>query len=656
MWSRAISTATRTMWYQRPIRATLSCELRAFLGLAAWARLSFLLCAGCGARSELIPDPEKTLHAIADAGLSSADADAGPSADADAALDATQGMDARQPMDAPLMCSGTCSVGQTECQSGAVSTCVSDAMGCGAWAPPIACEGGSTCVDKEAGASCVVVDILPPRPIAPLSTSRVTSHRPMFHWALAGNDDGATVDVCADRACANLVTAFSCTGTSGAPTQDLAPGVYFWRIHGNEGLLTGPTTSAVWELTVPVRDTPVNTSWGTTLDVNGDGFADVAVGGTALLAGAAQLYFGSAAGLSTAPAFVLNGIPGVIGTPVASAGDVNGDGFGDLIVAGPGAGGNTGQFWIYFGNAAGSMMSAAILKAPNGTYEYGNEPASAGDVNGDGYGDVMVSAVSDEDNASLYIYFGSPDGPLGSPMVLPAGVGDVSSMASDINGDGFSDVVLAVNGGYFSGNSGAVDVYYGTATGLSATPVVLNYTGTTSTGFYLGVEAAGDVNGDGYGDIFVSLPVVGNGTVDVYLGSHAGLSTPPITIPNPAATGLYFGGPVSAGDIDGDGFDDAVFGAQGTSGVPTGAAYVFRGGALGLPTTPTATLVSPAGALGDFGEPVAGAGDINGDGFDDVLVGAPAYEAVGTIYVYSGGPNGLAGTPASFATMFEDVE
>jgi hypothetical protein len=485
----------------------------------------------------------------------------------------------------------------------------------------------------------------------------------MFHWALAGNDDGAAVDVCANRACTNIVTTFSSTGTSGAPAEDLAPGVYFWRMHGTEGSLTGAATSAVWQLTVPPRDTPVNTSWGTTLDINGDGFADVVAGGTALDAqgggaGSAKVYLGGAAGLSTTPAFVLNDVSSVIGTLVASASDVNGDGFGDLLVAAPGATsgdlGNVGQFWVYFGSAAGLTMAPAIVKAPTGELEFGNEPVSAGDVNGDGYGDVMVSGVNDEEgNANLYIYLGSPNGPAGSPLILPTGPGQVSTAtATDINGDGFSDVVVAVNGGFFSEDSGSIQVYYGAATGLSATPVALSFTGTMSTGFALRVEAAGDVNGDGFGDVLVSLPDIGTGTVDLYLGSAAGLSGSPIVIPN-LAMAPYFAAPVAVGDINADGFDDAVF--EG-AGFPTGTVYVFLGGALGLPTAPTGTITPPAGAAADFGAVVAGAGDINGDGFDDVLVGASAYEAVGMVYVYSGGTTGLASNPASFATMFDSLE
>jgi hypothetical protein len=502
------------------------------------------------------------------------------------------------------------------------------------------------------------VDILVPRPIAPLSTARVTSHRPVFHWALAGSDDGAAVDICADRACTNVVTTFSSRGTSGAPTEDLAPGVYFWRLHGTEGSLTGPTTSAVWEFTVPHRSTPVNTSWGTTLDVNGDGFADAVAGGTALNAGAVQVYVGGPMGLSTMPALVTDGVAGGIGTQVASAGDVNGDGFGDLIVGAANTVVNhiepAGDFWIYYGSATGLSATPSVWETPKmSTLEFGTDPASAGDVNGDGYGDVMVSGYEFPD-ASIYIYLGSPSGPSGSPLILTGGSLYVSSTATDINGDGFSDVVLTVNDASYGASSGAVHVYYGTATGLSANPVVLSFTGGTAmAGFFMDVESAGDVNGDGFGDVLVYLPQVGKGRVDLYLGSAAGLSQTPIVIPNRAGAGMFFGLPAGVGDINGDGFDDAVFGVGGT---PAGVAYVYLGGASGLPTSPTVTVMPPAGVVGNFGEAVGGEGDIDGDGFDDVLIGAPAYEAVGTVYVYPGGAKGLSANPASFPLMFEYLE
>jgi hypothetical protein len=166
-----------------------------------------------------------------------------------------------------------------------------------------------------------------------------------LRWALAGQDDGALVQICADRACRTVVSSFSAKGTSGAPASPLAPGLYFWRVSGREGTFANDSWSPVWQFTVPVRDATVNTSWGTTFDCNGDGFADVVIGTriidqTINSPGGAYVYLGSAAGLSTSPAVLRNPVE-YYGAQVASAGDINGDGFADLVVGVPD--GNSGS-------------------------------------------------------------------------------------------------------------------------------------------------------------------------------------------------------------------------------------------------------------------------------------------------------------------------
>ncbi len=160
-----------------------------------------------------------------------------------------------------------------------------------------------------------------PRPIAPLSTSRVTSHRPTFHWELPPELAAATIDVCLDRACRALaIPSVTVAGTQYTPAADLPPGMLYWRLHS---AADSTATSPTWQFLVGARNAPVDTSWGTTLDVNGDGFADVAVGTTT----GAYLVMGSAAGLSAVPAaqFSRNkDSAGSFGAAVASAGDVNG--------------------------------------------------------------------------------------------------------------------------------------------------------------------------------------------------------------------------------------------------------------------------------------------------------------------------------------------
>jgi hypothetical protein len=622
----------------------------------------WLVLTACG-RTGLVVD-ESTTEPDADASV--------PGPETGANLDATATDGGAPPLEAEAdapPCEGPCRVGQAECDDGGIASCVADDAGCGAWGPVVSCPQSATCVEADGGASCRSVEIKPPRPIAPLSTSRVTSHRPTFHWVLAGQDDGAQVDVCRDRACTRTVTTFSAKGTGAAPAEPLAPGVYYWRLHGTEGVLTGTSTGPVWELTVPVRDTPVDTSWGTTLDVDGDGLADLAVGGSVGglgTAGIAYVYRGSATGPSAVPVMLTNP-PEDYDAIVGSAGDVNGDGFGDLYVGSPDAPyGNAspiGVAFAYSGGPSWASTAPELLLNPNSamynTYEFGGVVRSAGDVNGDGYGDILISDVDYYDTGEAYLYLGGPSGLSKSPTVLKGGQLVVDTAASDINGDGLSDVVLGVIG-QMGSNAGEVDVYLGTPQGLSTSPMVIPLTASPSTQdyFLVWVRDAGDVNGDGYGDVLVGVPQMGaNGSVRVYLGSAAGLAATPIVLPDPAIPTMlpdpvtpngYWGDfPAGGGDIDGDGFDDIVVGIY---GMPTGSAYVFRGGPSGVSTTPDATLTGPDG--GAFGEPVSFVGDVNGDGFDDVAVGA--YRGGDPIYVFLGSATGLSSAPVAVSPPAPD--
>src|SRR5262249_31309550 len=158
---------------------------------------------------------------------------------------------------------------------------------------------------------------------------------------------------------------------------------------------------------------PVDTSWGTFLDVDGNGLADVAVGAFGkfgvYLTAAAFVYSGG-------PSFPLGSMfpvsaPGVYNTnyspAVASAGDVNGDGDGDFVF---GAGsdalfGGTGSVSVYLGGPAGLTNSPIALGNPDALRSFGLSVASAGDINGDGYADVLVGSGSTTlFGGSVYLY------------------------------------------------------------------------------------------------------------------------------------------------------------------------------------------------------------------------------------------------------------
>src|SRR6266568_8640711 len=147
------------------------------------------------------------------------------------------------------------------------------------------------------------------------------------------------------------------------------------------------------------------------------------------------------------------------------------------------------------------------------------------------------------------------------------------------------------------------------------------------------VGTAGDVNGDGYDDAIVGAYQYSNGQTDegrafVYYGSASGLSLTANWTAEGDQANAYFGTSVgTAGDVNGDGFDDVIVGAPdytiGQTG--EGRAYVYLGGADGLSLTPVWTAEGDQ-TYGHFGGSVGTAGDVNGDGFDDIIVGSPYYD------------------------------
>ncbi|WP_376094363.1 hypothetical protein ACE7GA_00970 [Roseomonas sp. CCTCC AB2023176] len=392
-------------------------------------------------------------------------------------------------------------------------------------------------------------------------------------------------------------------------------------------------------------------------DVNGDGYADLIVGAYGADpsgrsgAGSSYVLFGKAAGFADVDLASLSAVDGFrvdgeatgdfSGRPVASAGDLNGDGYADLIIgaynAGPSERPFAGSSYVLLGKAAGfadvdlaSLSTADGFRVDGATAgdNSGYSVASAGDVNGDGYADLIVGAYSADPlgrsgAGSSYVLFGKAGGfsnvDLSSLSAVDgfrvdgAAAGDNSgnsvASAGDVNGDGCADLVI---GAYNAGPSGRA------------------FAGSS---YVLFGKAAGFSNVD-----LASLSAADGFRVDGAMGDLSGSSI--------ASASDFSGYSVaSAGDVNGDGYDDLVIGAFNArpfARASAGSSYVLFGKADGFADVDLASLSAADGfridgaAAGDFsGVSVASAGDVNGDGYADLVIGAYAADPSGRSFAGS---------------------
>jgi hypothetical protein len=403
--------------------------------------------------------------------------------------------------------------------------------------------------------------------------------------------------------------------------------------------------------------------------VNGDGYADVIVGAPRFEddfgdEGWAYVYFGSAEGLALLPSWTSDAdqAGAFFGGAVAGGGDVNGDGFDEVLVTawGHSAGQDQeGRAAVFHGSLAGLDITAGWwADGEQSGAQLGFSGAIAGDVNGDDLADVIVGAPSyddgEVDEGAAWLHLGSPAGLENEATwsaqsnQATAAFGTSVAFAGDVNGDGLDDVIVgAPHHDDLVLDEGRAYLYLGSPSGLDAEPAWTHTSNQPHAHLGWSVASAGDVDGDGYDDVVVGAPEVDDpedqeGQVSVFLGSASGLATLPAWTAEADQTYGYMGASArSAGDVNADGFGDVVLGAEQFDDGTTdeGAAFVFLGSAAGLETTPVFVVSSTQ--LGSwFGVAVAAAGDVDGDGNDDVLVGAPRYDSAetdeGRAYLFEG--------------------
>ena len=453
------------------------------------------------------------------------------------------------------------------------------------------------------------------------------------------------------------------------------------------GSSTGLSTAHSWTATGGQSDCYFGNAVASAGDVNSDGYSDLLVGATAfdgvagINAGQARLYLGSASGPSTTPSWVVEGDQnsGYFGRSVAGAGDVDGDGFDDLVVGAPYAWdtvNSEGKADVYLGSATGPSSTPSWVAASGASSaNFGYAVAGAGDVDGDGYADLLVGApgfdaTSPSDpwygHGAAYLYPGSASGLASSPAWSISGGGNLNylgnslSTAGDVNGDGYADVIIGERNYYDpNGNQreGRASVFMGSASGLPASPSWS--AGTTQVGNYFGwsVAAAGDVDGDGFGDVLVGMPdyvnAIGDcGAAFLYLGSPAGLGWTSSWTAESDQVGAGFGVAVaSAGDVNADGYGDVLVGAHLWSDGESeeGGAFLYTGSVSGLSSV--ASWVGQSDQVeAHYGRVLSSAGDVNGDGFGDVLVGADDFDSgatdEGRAFLYLGSASGLQAAAA----------
>ena len=304
----------------------------------------------------------------------------------------------------------------------------------------------------------------------------------------------------------------------------------------------------------------------------------------------------------------------------------------------------TAPAWIGEGNREGALFGFSV--------------AGAGDVNGDGFDDVVVGApyyaVQSPREGAAFLFLGSAQGLAESPAWSVEAFSSLSEFgvsvapAGDVNGDGFADVIVgAFTFSHPESREGGAFLYLGSPAGLSATADWTAEGDQVDALLGLSAGAAGDVNADGYADVIVGAlsfdgAAANEGRAYVFLGSQAGLSQLPAwTAQADQGSVLYAEDVATAGDVDGDGFSEVIVGCGRCAAGEQweGQAFVYRGSPRG-PSARAAWILEVDQPFAGAGASVDGAGDVNGDGLDDIIVGAYGWHnnqlGEGGAFVYHG--------------------
>jgi ankyrin repeat protein len=408
---------------------------------------------------------------------------------------------------------------------------------------------------------------------------------------------------------------------------------------------------------------------------------------------------------STTPDMIFDGEPNSLFGPQIACGDVDGDGYDDILIGAPYYNNKRGRVYLFYGGPDMDTTADLILEGQNEGDLFGDGIA-CGDIDNDGREDIVIGARGySERRGRAYLYWGgdrnsmdaNPDKIFIGDEAKDAQFGAGRPAVCDIDKDGYGDIIL---GAYISNDrTGRAYLYYGSTKELMDTSADLIFNGENQHDLFGYAISCGDVNHDGYGDIVigtfdnqgraylyyggsksnmdVKADVVfksqseGNdcfglgivcvdqnrdGYDDVVIGargynynqgraylfygsSKRSMDADPDMILDGEVKGSSYGVQEVCGDIDGDKVNDLVIAANG-SGQRVGRVYVYWGKDLSAPDPKPGRIFTGENPNDYFGYGLA-CGDVNNDGFDDLVVGAHAYKAgarQGRVYLYYGGP------------------
>lgn len=382
------------------------------------------------------------------------------------------------------------------------------------------------------------------------------------------------------------------------------------------------------------------------LDLNNDGYDDVVYANAFDKSrGAIFVHYGSKVGPSKKPDLIIHGEQNgdSFGYSI-NGGDINGDGFTDLIVGAiQGLSKKAGAVYVFYGSKKGiPKIPSVVLKGQSKGKWFGFSTALC-DINGDGYKDLIVGArlndMADKEAGAVYVFYGSREGYLQKPDVIITGEESldylgVSLACADINKDGIDDIIAGAPGYNGEGvDRGAIYIFYGRkdssdnkTTMISAKKADVKIEGERSMENFGKIIVVGDINGDGLRDFMsgaYNMIENSSGYVYVFFGgremSQKMKAGDADRIIEGRSKDTMFGLSITAVDIDGDGIDDLMVGSN---AYKKGAVYLYYGNKNGKFDSPS--LVIHGWKMDwKFGWAIAPAGDINRDGRMDFLIGEP---------------------------------